>query len=147
VNGYVPIYGDKSQSEISFKSSPKILADPGKIYIYKNYLLVNEKNKGIHVYDNSIPASPIDLGFIEMLGNSDMAIKDDILYADHIGDLVSLSISSLDNLKLTNRIKLSSWALGVPAPRSSYFECVNADAGYVVGWNKKLLTNPDCYAY
>jgi hypothetical protein len=30
----------------------------GKIYFKDSYIFVNEVNKGIHVIDNSIPASP-----------------------------------------------------------------------------------------
>jgi hypothetical protein len=147
VDGYQPIYSDKSRSEVSFKASTGTLNNPGKIYIYNQYLLVNEVNAGIHVFDNSNPTAPIDLGFIEMLGNSDMAIRNDILYADHAGDLISLPFKQFETAKPAARLPINSWILGVPPPRFSSFECVNEDLGYVIGWKKVTLTNPDCYAY
>ena len=42
----------------------RALKTPGKIYLYNNLLLVNEFLEGVHFYDNSNPASPIELGFL-----------------------------------------------------------------------------------
>ena len=41
---------------------------PGKIYFKDNYIFVNEYQKGIHVIDNSNPASPVIIKFIEIPG-------------------------------------------------------------------------------
>lgn len=73
-------------------SSSRDLRAPGKFFFYKGYLLVNEMNEGIHVIDNRNPASPVALGFIEIPGNIDMAIKDDVLYADNYLDLIAINI-------------------------------------------------------
>jgi hypothetical protein len=51
------------------------IENPGKIYIYNDYLLINEPSKGIHVYDNKNPANPINLSFIPIEGNVDLAIN------------------------------------------------------------------------
>ncbi|HQW26727.1 MAG TPA: hypothetical protein PLV75_12240, partial [Saprospiraceae bacterium] len=72
----------------------KNLTSPGKIFYYKGYLLINEMNQGIHVIDNSNPASPQNIGFIEIQGNLDMAVHDDILYADSYLDLVAIDITT-----------------------------------------------------
>ncbi|MFM8738918.1 MAG: hypothetical protein ACKOC0_01795, partial [Cytophagales bacterium] len=82
VEGYTPIYGDKSRAGISFKSVSMVLNNPGKIYVYNKYLFVNEVDLGVHVFDNSDPSAPKDLGFIEILGNRDIAIKDNVIFAD-----------------------------------------------------------------
>ena len=47
------------------------IEEPGKIYIYKDYLFINEPNQGIHIYDNKNPANPINLSFIPIEGNVD----------------------------------------------------------------------------
>ena len=52
----------------------KEIENPGKIYIYNNYLLINEPSKGIHIYDNKNPSNPINLSFIPIEGNVDLAI-------------------------------------------------------------------------
>src|SRR5690606_39482705 len=56
----IPIYKTLREvraSNISI-AQPQTMASTGKIYLYKDYLLINEPNKGIHIYDNSNPATP-----------------------------------------------------------------------------------------
>ncbi|MBK9105627.1 MAG: hypothetical protein IPL92_13940 [Saprospiraceae bacterium] len=74
--------------------APKSLTAPGKIFYYKGYLLINEMNQGIHVIDNRQPESPQNLGFIEIPGNLDMAVHNDVLYADSYLDLVAINITN-----------------------------------------------------
>lgn len=70
------------------------LAAPGKIFYYKGYLLINEMNQGIHVIDNREPENPQNIGFIEVPGNLDMAVHNDVLYADSYLDLVAIDITN-----------------------------------------------------
>ncbi len=146
VSGFVPVYGAYEKSDIT-TIAPIPLNDPGKIYIYGSYLLINERGKGIHVYNNSDPANPSALTFIQLVGNTDMAIKDNILYADHMGDLVAITFSDFENVLETGRLPLSSWNLGVPAPSQSYFECIDPSKGLVIDWKPATLKNPNCYAF
>lgn len=143
--GYKPVYGPVEQSEISFTQSRSV-ESPGKIYVYGNYLLVNEFKKGIHVFDNSDPKTPVNLGFIQMLGNTDMAIKDGILYADHLGNLVALTTNDFENIQEEGRLPIRNWNLGIPPPAGVHFECVNPDQGVVVSWVKSKSKNFECYA-
>ena len=79
------------------------LENPGKIYSYKNYLLINEAGKGIHFYDIADPANPKHIIFYEILGNFDMAIQGDVLIADNVIDLISIDIHDVLQPKLINR--------------------------------------------
>lgn len=72
----------------------KNLEAPGKIFYYNGYLLINEINKGIHIIDNKTPETPVNVGFIELPGNLDMAVHNNILYADSYLDLVAIDISN-----------------------------------------------------
>lgn len=72
----------------------RTLASPGKIFYYKGYLLINEMHKGVHVVDNRQPENPVNLGFIEIPGSLDMAVHNDILYADSYLDLVAIDITN-----------------------------------------------------
>jgi len=81
----------------------KELISPGKIYYYNNLLMINEKNEGIHIYDNSNPASPIYNGFISIKGNLDVTIKNDILYADSYVDLLTIDVSDFTSPTLLCR--------------------------------------------
>lgn len=146
VEAYRPVYGHLSQSSISIKSARPI-KNPGKIYVYQHYLLINEKQAGIHIVDNSNAAQPQQLGFIEILGNSDMAIKDDILFADHLGSLVALKSNQFTSIEELGKLPLNNWLLGVPPPSGSYFECVDQSKGIVIAWQKVTVKNPDCYAF
>ncbi len=72
------------------KSSPSQgLKQTGKIYIYGNYIFLNEFDRGIHIFDNTQPASPKNIAFIPIPGNQDMAVTGNTLYADSYSDLVT----------------------------------------------------------
>lgn len=79
---------------------PRALSIPGKIYFYNDLLLINEAYEGIHFIDNSDPSNPVFLQFIEIMGNTDFAIKDGKLYANNQVDLITFDISNLDDIKL-----------------------------------------------
>lgn len=80
------------------------LERPGKIYLYRNYLLVNELMKGIHFYDNSNPSAPVSIGFLPIIANVDMAVNNDILYVDSYNDLLAINISDPANPVLVQRV-------------------------------------------
>ncbi|HCZ35951.1 MAG TPA: hypothetical protein DHV26_08500 [Cytophagales bacterium] len=145
VEGFVPIYGDAVTSEIKFTTSRTVKA-PGKIYTYGTYLLINEVNQGIHIYENSDPTNPTPLGFIEIVGNTDMAIRNNILYANHLGKLVALNVANLSAPQKVGEVNITNWLLGVPPPAQQYFQCVDPTNGIVIGWKKETLRNPECYA-
>jgi len=75
----------------------------GKIYVYGNTLLVNEKREGIHVIDNSDKKNPINKAFIKVLGNSDIAVKDGYLMVDSFMDLVVIDLNDMNNIREVNR--------------------------------------------
>lgn len=81
------------------------LKNPGKIYFYKNYLLINEAGKGIHFFDISNPSSPKEVIFYSILGNFDMAIRNDLLYADNVIDLVQIDIKDVTKPRIVRRIE------------------------------------------
>ena len=145
VQGYRPVYGAPDGSEIKFIAS-RTVKNPGKIYVYGQYLLINEINQGIHVYNNFDPENPTSLGFIQLVGNSDMAVKNDILYADHMGNIVSLNIQDFEKITQQASLPLQNWNYGVPPPAGFYFECVDSEKGVVVNWKKIEIKNPSCYA-
>jgi len=82
---------------------PKDINNSGKIYIYNNILLINEKNKGIHIIDNSNKQLPINKAFINIIGNVDIAVKEGILYADSCMDMIVIDINDLNNIKVLQR--------------------------------------------
>jgi hypothetical protein len=92
---YIPVYKTKDEARANIKSNPaKELKNTGKFYIYGNYIFLNEIDKGVHVIDNSNPAQPQNIAFIDIPGNLDIAVKGNMLYADMYTDLVAIDISN-----------------------------------------------------
>jgi hypothetical protein len=83
----------------------KELENPGKIYLYGDYLLINEPQEGIHILDNTNPSSPINLNFIPIEGNVDLAVNNSMLYADNYVDLLVFDISNIRSIKQVERVK------------------------------------------
>ncbi len=92
------------RSAVKMNTAQK-LNNPGKIYFKDNFIFINEKMRGIHVFDVSDPTNPQNKGFIEIPGNVDIAIKDNILYADSYVDLVAIDVSSFSAMKEVGRVE------------------------------------------
>lgn len=83
---------------------PQKIAKSGKIYVYEEFVFINDKDKGIHIIDNSIPTAPIKISFLKILGNTDIAVKDEMLFADSFTDLVVFDISNIRKILEKNRL-------------------------------------------
>lgn len=93
-------------------TSSKELVTTGKIYAYGDYLLINEPDLGIHVVDNKIPSKPRFISFIKVPGNSDLAVRNGLLYADSYIDLVVLDLKTPENVKEIFRVENAFPAYG-----------------------------------
>jgi len=60
----------------------------GKIWLSQNKLFVTAPQVGILVYNNTDKANPQYEGFIPIGGNVDLAVVDNVLYANHYDELV-----------------------------------------------------------
>ncbi|MEY3367720.1 MAG: hypothetical protein RI973_875 [Bacteroidota bacterium] len=80
--------------------APRELVNPGKIYYYDNKIFINESREGVHVIDNSNPSNPVNVQFISIPGNEDIAIKNGLLYANSYIDLWTVD---LENYQLVGR--------------------------------------------
>jgi hypothetical protein len=104
---YEPIFMYRSEMENSVKmEAPRAIENPGKIYIKENLIFINEKYLGIHIIDNTNPEEPENFAFIHVDGCIDMAMKDNVLYADNAVDLISISVNqNVTGIEVTSRIK------------------------------------------
>lgn len=99
-----------TQSVADFRASVKIqeprnIAESGKIYAWRDYIFVNDKNEGVHIIDNTDPFKPENIKFLKIPRNMDIAIKDEKLYADNGMDLVVFDISDINNISELARVK------------------------------------------
>ncbi len=108
--------------------APQPLTSVGKIYFKDGYLFVNDPGKGIHVIDNTDPAHPVKKHFITIPGNYDVAIRNNILYADSFIDLVALDISNLNQVVEVARLE------NIFNTYSSLGFQVHAERGVVTDW-------------
>jgi len=139
-------------SASEFRNSVKVtkeqhqISNYGKICFYNGFLYISESEVGIHIIDNTKPSQPRIVGFIELVGNADLAIRDNILYADALIDLVWFDISDPANPKLKGRLE-NAFPEALPVIDNrygyDYSMCYTADGkpkGVVVGWTLKERT-------
>ncbi len=137
----VPIYMNRAELKSAINDTEiKPLSKPGKIYIKDKYLFVNEIGKGIHVFDNSNPASPQAVVFLNIPGNVDMAIKGNLLYADNLIDLVVIDISDVKNAKEVDRYKNAFPNYYPTYDRRYPIAPIDTTKGVVVGWTVEEIT-------
>lgn len=103
---YTPIIEQTSTLRSQVKSTtPVTVSNAGKLFTIGNYIFLNEKNKGIHIIDNTNPNNPVNISFINIPGNLDVAVKGNTLYADCYTDLLTIDISNPTNVSIKNVIE------------------------------------------
>lgn len=122
--------------------SPRTLEQPGKIYFKDGYIYINELNSGIHIIDNTNPTNPINLGFIEIPGSIDIAIKNNTMYVDSYVDLLAIDITDPLNISLLSRTEsIFEPMLFELSYNPSYpLAKIDPNAGLVIGWEVEEVT-------
>ena len=130
-----PVYETKEKVLSNIKTNvPVNVSTPGKIYLYGKYIFLNEINKGVHIIDNANPSKPVNVAFINIPGNLDIAVKGNILYADFYTDLLSIDISNPLNAKMSK-------LLPDVFPQRKYENWIDLDTTrIIVNWIKKDTT-------
>jgi len=108
-----------------------------RVYLYEDFIFLNRRNEGIHVIDNSDPANPDNVAFINIPGNTEIAIRDNYLYADSYVDLVTLNLNDPQNIFEENRqIDIFPWDEYQNVPDNIWFEygSIDQNRGVVVGY-------------
>ncbi len=83
---------------------PKEIEQSGKIYVYKDLIFVNDLKKGIMIIDNT-NFRPGKISYITIPLNTDIAVKDDVLFANSGRDLVTFDISNIQDIKILERLE------------------------------------------
>ncbi len=136
---YIPIYKsiEDIRGEVGLEAGRE-LCNPGKMFLYGSYIYVNDLRKGIHIIDNSNPSAPSNIAFINIPGNVDVAVKDNILYADNFTDLEIFDIS--DPVSPVHKGRIEDVFEGATPDQ---------DLGQIVGYEEEEITEEyDCdYGY
>lgn len=145
VNKPVLMSVDVFRSSVKVTTQPEEITQKGKICFYEGYLYISEPGKGIHIIDNRNPASPASVGFIELIGNVDVAIRNNILYADSYIDLVGFDISNPALPVLKSRLE-NVFPQSYPPIEEGYIDSelcnlAATNGNIVVGWTQEEETH------
>lgn len=89
---YQPIVLSTAAFENSIEiKDAKAVTEASKIYIINNFIFINDKRTGFHIFDNSDPSNPIKKKFLKAPGATDIAIRNNVLYINQATDLVVLT--------------------------------------------------------
>ena len=140
------------RESVTVKPTPQPICNYGKMCFYEGYIYISESEKGIHIVNNTNPSHPQNVGFIELLGNADLAIRNGKLYADAFIDLVWFDISNPSKPKLEGRLEdVFSKYLPLPLTDNEYGIDYNmcygesGSKGVIVGWELKQRTETISY--
>ncbi len=134
------------RESVNVTATPKTISNYGKMCFYEGYMYISETGEGIHIVDNRNPSDPKNVGFIELLGNADLAIRNGKLYADSYIDLVWFNITDPARPELDGRLE-NVFPTVLPIPENNYgidpdycYGCNSGDQEIVVGWQLKQKT-------
>ncbi len=105
---YEPVIMKRTAFEASttLENTPRIIENSGKIYVKGGYIFINEVNKGFHLINNSDPSNPQNVGFIQVLGSSDLSVKENVLYSNNATDLIAFTIDETqETITITKRLE------------------------------------------
>lgn len=152
VVGLKPVYLVETEAITGITAATPFLS-LGKIVYAEPYILINEQYRGIHIIDNTNPEDPQKLSFVQIPGNTDFTVKGDYLYANKGVDLVTykfavdisqLADSAIEEVNVIEEFFGVRPDTRVPPNYSGFFECVDPEAGIVVGWESTIIDDPEC---
>lgn len=140
--GYKPVYtADTAYRKIEYIPGAQPVAAAGKIYVKGNFIYQCETGKGIHIIDNTVPASAKRIAFIKVKGAEEISIKGDLLYTNNYYDLITIDISTPEKATIVARNRHAFYAASSQShtweqpEASGYFECPLYYADSVIsGW-------------
>lgn len=117
---YEPVYALKSTVLANINGDPGTpISQTGQIYVKGSYIYLNDPEKGIHIIDNSDPAHPVQTAFLNIPGNLNIGIRNNILYADMYADVLSIDISNVHQVKILGMLR-SFFTTRVYVPDTNY---------------------------
>jgi hypothetical protein len=138
--GNSPVYLSFDELRSSVKEEAGTdLKNPGKIYFKDNYIFIIEELKGIHVYDNTNPSSPVKKAFVTVPGVVDMVITGNTLYADSYVDIVAIDVQDVNNIRESGRLKDILPYSVPPVTNQLPMGSIDKNKGIVVDWEVKTV--------
>jgi hypothetical protein len=150
VDTYVPVYAKADAEELKIATlEARPTGKAGKIFVMGSRLYQVEQDSGIHIIDYSDKTKPVKVGFLNVPGCKEVALKGGDLYTNNFEDMVILDLSAYPDIKVKSRIpyvfpELTHPTLIQQDPNVRYFECPDYTKGRVLRWEVKKVNNPQC---
>lgn len=107
ISRYEPVILKRNIFDNSVKVKENVkMTESSKIYVIGNFIFINDKHKGFHIFDNSNPKNPVKKKFLSIPGATDIAIRNGTMFVNQATDLVSLSFDPTNySIKVNKRVK------------------------------------------
>lgn len=118
---YEAVTMSREELEKSIKiSDNQPMTESSKIYIIGDYIFINDKRKGFHIFDNTNPENPIKKKFLNAPGSTDIAIRNNALFINQATDLVVLTVN-FDDLSITENKRIKDVFPKFNSPDGRYY--------------------------
>ncbi|HMQ08045.1 MAG TPA: hypothetical protein PKC30_12135 [Saprospiraceae bacterium] len=147
IHGMTPVYLSYDDFSEIKTLPPRPFGELGKLVVYRSFIFINEINKGIHVIDNANPSFPEVLFFWNIPGNREFIISENTLYADNGLHLLVIDITQSELIRYVTHVAnqyIPEHLDAYPDDHDGWFECYDRIKGILVGWEEKLIINPNC---
>ena len=143
--GMRPVYFEAGADNVITSGPPRPTENNTGVVIFDDLLFVIDLGLGVHVFDNANPRNPRGLVFITVPGISTLTATRGRLYANNFGDLVTIDIDDLENVRVVDRDEgLFEQPVDFPEGFRGWFECYDPARGRLVRWEEALLERPEC---
>ena len=146
VDGWKPVLRSAAEFKVVTAVGSRNTVQPGKIYVYNNFILQVEQGEGIHVIDNSDPHNPVKKAFLQIKGCSEVEMKDGHIYTNNLNDLVTLQYNFSNNsVQEKNRLMNAFKSLPVnyssaEPPGTGYYKCYWSTDSVAVNWIRDSIS-------
>ena len=146
--GLRPIYLDEDDFSLISTQGPRESEDQGLVLEVDNFIYINERFKGIHVFDNTDLSNPIKTYFWNIPGNTEFSIVGNELFADNSRHLIVLDISDKSDIQYVSHVEdvytEDRQNENFPDNYFGWFECVDFEKGIVIDWEEAFLEDANC---
>lgn len=152
--GWKANYGaDTMYKKMTYSDTAVKMTNPGKIYVKGNIIYQSDLGKGIHIINNSNPATAKRIAFIGLPGNSDLSVKGNLMYANNYDDIVVIDLNNYAAPVEVNRLKNKFFTtdsnkplIWVMPPEPGPAACLNYyQDSVIIGWVRDSVYA--CYSF